>query len=98
MSLPLWAGRSGILHLHGFGLETLRDRPAFTRLFDELKLPCICPHGQRSWWADRICTEFDSQVTPERYILDCVLPYFRQRWDLAPGRSRSGNQHGWSRR
>jgi esterase/lipase superfamily enzyme len=76
--------RFGILHLHPLGLETLRDRPAFTRLFDELKLPCVCPQGQRSWWADRICTEFDPHITAERYLLDCVVPYFRERWHLTP--------------
>jgi S-formylglutathione hydrolase len=75
--------RFGILHLHGIGLETLTDRPAFTRLFDELRLVCVCPHGQRSWWGDRICAEFDPRVTPERYLLQSVVPYFRERWGLA---------------
>jgi S-formylglutathione hydrolase len=77
--------RFGILHLHGHGLETLRERPAFTRWFDELGLPCVCPHGQRSWWADRVCAEFDSRVSPEHYLLNRVLSFFRERWDLAPG-------------
>ena len=27
--------RFGVLHLHGVGLETLRDNPSVTRLFDE---------------------------------------------------------------
>src|SRR5262245_33409624 len=30
--------RFGILYLHGIGLETLRDNPIYTRLFDELNL------------------------------------------------------------
>ena len=72
--------RFGILHLHGAGLETLVDRPAFTRLFDELQLVCVCPHGQRSWWADRVCAEFDPQITPERYLLQSVVPFFAERW------------------
>jgi S-formylglutathione hydrolase len=76
--------RFGILHLHGYGLETLSDRPVFTRLLQELGLACVCPHGQRSWWADRVCTEFDPQVTPEGYLLDSVLPAFRERWELGP--------------
>jgi S-formylglutathione hydrolase len=78
--------RFGILDLHNGGLETLRDRPAFTRLFDELRLACVCPHGQRSWWADRVCREFDPQLTPERYLLSQVVPYFGERWNLAPRR------------
>jgi S-formylglutathione hydrolase len=76
--------RFGVLHLHGNGLETLRDRPAFTGLFDELRLACVCPSGQRSWWADRICAEFDPTITPERYLLDHVLPFFEERWALRP--------------
>jgi S-formylglutathione hydrolase len=76
--------RFGVLHLHGVAGESLRDLPMFTRLLEELKLACVCPQGKRCWWADRICAEFDSQVTPERYVLDSVLPFFRQRWGLAP--------------
>jgi S-formylglutathione hydrolase len=75
--------RFGILHLHGGGLETLRDRPGFMRLFNELNLVCICPHGQRSWWGDRICMEFDPHMSPEKYLLTQVMPYFQQRWNLS---------------
>jgi S-formylglutathione hydrolase len=76
--------RFAVLHLHGVGLETLRDRPAFTRLFDELGLGCVCPLGQRCWWTDRICPEFDPLVTPEKHLLDGVLPFFKERWGLEP--------------
>lgn len=76
--------RFGILYLHGAGLETLVDRPAFTRLFDELRLVCVCPHGRRSWWADRVCAEFDERVTAERHLLQNVVPFFAARWGLAP--------------
>jgi S-formylglutathione hydrolase len=76
--------RFGVLHLHGYQRQTLRDRPAFTRLFDELKLACVCPHGQRSWWTDRICAEFDPAISPEQHLLQQVLPYFQERWQLAP--------------
>jgi pimeloyl-ACP methyl ester carboxylesterase len=72
--------RFGVLHLHGVGLTTLRDKPAFTRLFDELRVACVCPHGQRSWWSDRVCAEFDPILTAEKHLLDNVLPYFRERW------------------
>jgi pimeloyl-ACP methyl ester carboxylesterase len=74
--------RFGVLHLHGYGLETLPGDTAFTRWFDEFNMACVCPHGQRSWWADRICHEFDPVITPERYLLDAVAPYFGQRWNL----------------
>jgi S-formylglutathione hydrolase len=76
--------RFGVLYLHPVGLETLVGNTAFTRLFDELRLVCVCPHGQRSWWADRICPEFDPHVSAERYLLDTVLPYFGTAWGLTP--------------
>src|SRR5439155_355082 len=78
--------RFGILFLHGAGLETLRERSAFTRLFDELRLACICPAGQLSWWADRVCPAFDTQRTPERFVVESITPFFAERWGLG-GRS-----------
>jgi S-formylglutathione hydrolase len=76
--------RFGVLHLHDMDLETLRDNSTFTRLFDELRLGCVCPHGGRCWWGDRVCPEFDPRVSPEKHLLEKVLPYFRERWELAP--------------
>lgn len=75
--------RFGTLFLHGYGLETLHDRPAFSGPLHDLKMACVCPHGQHSWWADRICAEFDAHLTAERYLLDQVLPIFQERWGLA---------------
>jgi S-formylglutathione hydrolase len=76
--------RFGVLFLHGVGLKTLVGRPAFTRLLDEPRLGCVCPHGGPWWWADRVCPAFDAAVTPERHVTDHVVPYFRERWGLAP--------------
>jgi S-formylglutathione hydrolase len=76
--------RFGLLYLHGYGLETLSGNLVYTRLLAGRGLACVCPHGQHSWWADRVCTEFDSQRTPERHLLDHVLPFFRERWGLEP--------------
>src|SRR5918911_5168206 len=76
--------RFAVLYLHGEGVETPRDRPAFTRRFDEFHLSCLCPHGGPCWWADRLCAEFDPAGTPERHLVDAVLPFLRQRWGLAP--------------
>src|SRR5438876_736979 len=81
---PSQRPRFGIIHLHGYQRETLRDRPAFTRLSDDLKLGCVCPYGQRSWWVDRICPDFDPEITAERFVLERVLPFFQERWNLAP--------------
>jgi S-formylglutathione hydrolase len=65
-------------------LKTLHDRPAFTSVFDELRLGCVCPHGGRCWWADRVCPDFGSSLTPERFLVESALPFVRARWGLAP--------------
>ena len=77
--------RFALLHLHDVTLETLRGRTAFSRWFDELRLACVCPHGGPCWWADRICPAFDPAQTPERYLLDAVVPFIHDRWKSRQG-------------
>lgn len=79
---PPGKARFGVLYLHGVGLETLVDNPTYTRWLEQFRLACVCPHGQRCWWVDRVCAEFDPQITPEQFLLRDVLPFFQQRWGL----------------
>ena len=74
------------IYLHGIGLENLAAHPEFGEQFDRFGLRCIAPVAQRSWWSDRICPEFDVQITAERYLLDRVLPWLAERWNVAPPR------------
>jgi S-formylglutathione hydrolase len=74
----------GILFLHGVGGETLRDQPAFTRIFDELNLPCVSPIAGPCWWVDRPCPAFDGRITPERFVHEDVLNFFKDRFGLSP--------------
>jgi S-formylglutathione hydrolase len=76
--------RFGVLFLHPVGLETLVDRPPFTRVLDELDVVCVCPHGGYSWWTDRVGRDFDPNVSAERHIVDRVVPFFHSRWGIAP--------------
>ena len=76
--------RFGVIYLHPLGLETLRDRPAFTKFLDAYKLVCVCPHAKRSWWVDRVCPEFDAKLTAEQHVLKNVMPIFAERWRLPP--------------
>ena len=73
-----------ILHLHGHGLETLKDNVAFSRELERHGLRAICPHGQRSWWLDIVCREFDLEVTPLCFLRDHVVSYITQRWNVNP--------------
>ena len=76
--------RRGIIHFHGHGLETVKDNPAFTQEFVRHGFAVVCPHGQRSWWLDQICHEFDDALTPMQYLRDAIVPFFDQRWNLRP--------------
>jgi S-formylglutathione hydrolase len=85
----LQRARFAVLYLHDIDGETLRDKPAFTRWFDELKLPCVSPLGGQCWWVDRPCGGFDSGLTPERLVREAVMQVVNERLDcLGPGLSR----------
>jgi pimeloyl-ACP methyl ester carboxylesterase len=73
-----------VMYLHGLHLGELADHPTFARLFDQYGLRCIAPVTGRSWWADRIWPEFDPQVTAERHMLDRVLPWLAEHWNVRP--------------
>jgi S-formylglutathione hydrolase len=76
--------RFAVLFLHGVGLETLSEDRVYTQLLQQFRLGCVSPIGQRCWWADRVCPEFDPARTPEQHLLQHVLPYFQLRWQIAP--------------
>ena len=76
--------QSAVLHLHGHGLTTLKDNVVFTGELERHRLAAVCPHGQRSWWLDRVCGEFDETVTPMAYLLESVVPWIEERWNIRP--------------
>ena len=73
-----------ILFLHGHRLETLAGNEVFTREFARHRIPVVCPHGARSWWLDRICTDFDNALTPMSYLREQVVPWISEQWRIAP--------------
>lgn len=74
------------IYLHGVHLNRLVEQPVFTAELERHGLPVVCPRTARSWWTDKICTEFDPAVTAERYVVDRVLPWIGERWNAAPPR------------
>ena len=76
--------RFALLYLHPVGEESLADDAAYTAELARHRLPCVAPRGRRSWWADRVCPEFDPTLTAERYLLDHVVPLMEARWELPP--------------
>ncbi len=73
-----------VLFLHGHGLRTLKDNTAYAAEFDRHGLRCVCPHGQRSWWLDVVCSEFDPAITPLAYLREQVVPFITERWGTKP--------------
>ena len=75
-----------VIYLHGVHLNRLVDKRAFEQEFSRHGLRVVCPRTARSWWTDRICEEFDPTITAERYLLDRVLPWIRERYGVQPPR------------
>jgi len=74
-----------ILHLHGHGLQTLKDNSVWTAELERHGLLAFCPHGQRSWWLDRVCSEFDPAKSPQEFLLKELIPWMTAGWGVAPG-------------
>ncbi|MFO0898497.1 MAG: alpha/beta hydrolase-fold protein [Pirellulales bacterium] len=72
------------IYLHGVHLNRLVDKPAFVAELERHGLPVVCPRTARSWWTDKLCAEFDPELTAERYLLDRVVPWIAERWNAAP--------------
>jgi S-formylglutathione hydrolase FrmB len=71
-----------VIYLHGHGLATLNEKPAFTAELAKHGLRCICPHGQRSWWLPRTCTEFDTELTSFDFVRQNVMEWIQQNWQI----------------
>src|SRR5262245_45256767 len=76
--------RFAALFLHPHGLESLLGNSAYTEQLARRNLACLCPHGQRGWWLDRVAAEFDASLTPEKFLVEHVVPFARNRWSLGP--------------
>ncbi len=74
------------MYLHGMHLDELADHPTFARQFDRYGLRCVAPVTRRSWWTDRICAEFDPEITAEQHVLQRMLPWLAETWDVRPPR------------
>ncbi|MBP90521.1 MAG: esterase [Planctomycetaceae bacterium] len=69
-----------VIYLHGVHLNRLVDKTVFTELFERHGLPVVAPMTQRSWWTDRVCPEFDAEVTAEQHLLCNVVPFVCERF------------------
>ena len=60
---PPGGARFAMLYLHPVGMESLSDNAAWTAELVRHRVACCAPAGMRSWWADRVCPEFDPVLT-----------------------------------
>jgi pimeloyl-ACP methyl ester carboxylesterase len=72
------------IYLHGVHQKPLTG--AFCRMFDRFGWRVCCPRSKRSWWTDKICSEFDPTITAEKYVLTKVLPWMAETWQARPPR------------
>ena len=75
-----------VVYLHGVHLGRLHENRVFTELFEKHGFRCAAPMTQRSWWTDRVCEEFDREVTAEQHLLRRVLPFMEEHWGVTSPR------------
>ena len=81
---PGGSPRFALLFLHPESGESSAENAAYTAQFRRFNLPCVAPHAGRSWWVDRVCPEFDAELTAEQHLLRNVVPWMESRWRLGP--------------
>ena len=67
-----------LLYLHGLHENRLNDKQAFLEQFDKHGLAVVVPFTKRSWWTDKICREFDANISAQRHVLENVLPFIQR--------------------
>ena len=73
-----------VIYLHGLHVALLSEQPVMVAELNRHGLRTVCPVTERSWWTDRICAEFDLEITAEAYVLDKVLQFIEARWGNRP--------------
>src|SRR5437762_2658312 len=73
--------RFALLWLHS--QDGFAPTASLTSLLCKFRLPCVAPHGDRAWWVDRVCPEFDAVLTAEQHLLNNVVPWMKERFQLA---------------
>jgi S-formylglutathione hydrolase FrmB len=79
---PTHPGEHGyfVIYLHGLRLGRLNENAVFSREFARHGLRVVAPMTGRSWWTDRICREFDANLSAERYVVERVLPFLAEQF------------------
>ena len=73
-----------VIYLHGVHRQRLGDHPKFLQPFADRGFSVVCPSTGPHWWLDMICPDFDPVLTPERFVVDHVLPWIETELGAAP--------------
>jgi S-formylglutathione hydrolase FrmB len=75
--LPLQRNEHGdvVIYLHGLHENRLNDKQPFLDAFNKHGLAVVVPFTKRSWWTDKICREFDTNISAQRHLVENVLPF-----------------------
>ncbi|WP_439621759.1 alpha/beta hydrolase-fold protein [Gemmata sp.] len=73
-----------VLFLHDESGESPAASAAVTAQLQAHRLRCVAPLAGPTWWVDRVSPVFDAALTPERHLLDNVLPWVESTWGIGP--------------
>lgn len=69
-----------VLYMHGRYQGVPMEHPQMMQHFDRHGLRVIAPLTRRSWWTDRICLDFDPEITAVDYLLNHIMPFLEHEW------------------
>jgi S-formylglutathione hydrolase len=75
-----------ILYLHDARGTPPDAIAGWTELLTRYRWRCLAPAGGCSWWLQHRTPAFDPQISPEAYLLDVVLPWMQEHWQVTPQR------------
>ncbi|VTT97156.1 Putative esterase OS=Blastopirellula marina DSM 3645 GN=DSM3645_08922 PE=4 SV=1: Esterase [Gemmataceae bacterium] len=73
-----------VVWLHDESGESPAASAAVTAQLQTHKLRCVAPLAGPTWWVDRVSPSFDAALTPERHLLDNLLPWAEATWGIGP--------------
>jgi len=75
-----------VLYMHGYYQGVPMEHPRMMEHFDRHGLRVLAPLTRRSWWSDRICLDFDPEITVEQYLLKYIMPFLEAEWQCVTPR------------
>jgi S-formylglutathione hydrolase len=75
-----------ILFLHDARATPPDAIPGWTESLVQRRWRCLAPAAGCSWWLQHPIPAFDPTISPEEHLLNAVLPWMQQQWQVTPQR------------